>query len=65
MSRLSVAGTGWVVIIVMWLLNYLGLEADEGTITAAVEAALVVFGFVAALIGQLRRRDLQYGLFRK
>lgn len=62
---ISLAGTGWIVIAIMWLLNFFGLDADEGSVTATVEAALVVFGFVAALVGQIRRKDLKFGLIRK
>ena len=65
MSNVSLAGTGWAVIGVMWLLRYFGLEADEGSVTAVVEAAFIVFGFVAALVGQIRRKDLRFGLIRK
>lgn len=65
MSKLSLAGTGWAVIIIMWLLNYFGLDADEGSVTATVEAFFVVAGFVAALVGQIRRKDLSWGIVRK
>ena len=64
-NAVSMAGVGWAVVLLMTLLKAIGVEADEATVTGAVEALITFAGFVLAVWGQLRRSDLKYGLIRQ
>lgn len=64
-SKYSFAGVGWLVALIGLVVNYFGLDLDEAAITELAIAFVTVFGFVQALLGQLLREDLDWGLFRK
>lgn len=64
-TKISMAGTGWIVLAIVGVLNLFGLEADEGTVAGVVEAVATIAGFVLALYGQVRRSDLELGILRK
>ena len=64
-TTISKAGIGMYIEIAASLLNYLGLDFDEGLLTEAVLAILTGIGAVIWVIGQLLRRDLSWGIFRK
>ena len=61
----SMAGSGLVVSVLVFGAKFLGLDLDEGTITEGVANILAAVGFVLLVWGQLRRKDLNWGLFRK
>lgn len=58
-------GTGMIVLIVALIANLSGLDFDDKQITETAEATILLFGFGLSVIGQLMRRDLTWGMFRK
>ncbi len=60
----SFAGTGWLVLLLSLVARHFGLDLDDAEITELALALATVGGFLAALWGQIRRKDLKYGLFR-
>lgn len=64
-SSVSMTGTGVAIYALMTVLAYFGVSLSEGDVAKVVEQALSVFSFVLMVYGQLRRKDLNYGVFRK
>jgi hypothetical protein len=60
----SLTGTGLIVVIVTELLRAFGVE-NTGGVQEAVVGLLTFIGWVALVYGQLRRKDLSWGIFRK
>ena len=58
------SGTGLLVLGLGYVLNYLGVNADSSEVAGWADALLKVLGLVWMLWGQLRRKDLQMGLWR-
>lgn len=64
-NNVSMTGSGVIVYIIAFALSYFGvLNVDNSQIARAVEAASQVIGFLMIVWGQIRRNDLQYGLWR-
>lgn len=63
--KLSIAGVGMYVSVITVLLNLFGITPDPGSVEAAVSAGVTLFGFALWIIGQVRRRDLKFGIVRK
>lgn len=49
----------------VYLLHMFGLDFDEGAATELVLAVLTMVSFAVWVYGQLDRKDLKLGLFRK
>lgn len=67
-DKISLAGSGLVGIIVYVLVlvaKYLGLDVAESDLTTQVSNIVGAIGFVMALIGQYKRKDLVGGIIRK
>jgi hypothetical protein len=64
-NAISMAGTGWAVLALVYLFSLVGIEMDETSVGAFIEALITVVGFVLAVWGQFRRSDLILGLFRR
>lgn len=62
---ISLTGTGILITLIEYALRFLGLEFEEGSVAAAVNGLVVFVGFVLVIVGQLRRKDLRFGLVRK
>lgn len=62
---MSKAGVGAVVILVESLLRFIGVDFPEGSVSEAINGLVVFGGLVLLVVGQLQRKDLKYGLFRK
>lgn len=62
---ISLTGTGILITLIEYVLRFFGLEFEEGSVAAAVNGLLVFIGFVLVIVGQLRRKDLRFGLVRK
>lgn len=58
-------GSGMLVIALGYILNYLGVNADSSDLAGYADGILKVAGLIMLLWGQLRRKDLTWGLFRK
>jgi len=64
-DKTSLAGSGWIFLILGLLARFFELDLDEGAITETGTAVVLVISFLGALWGQFRRKDLTFGLFRK
>lgn len=64
-ATISKAGLGMYITVVASILRSLGLDLDEGTATEAVLAIVQGIGALLWLIGQVLRKDLSWGIFRK
>lgn len=62
---ISLTGTGILITLIEYVLRFFGLEFEEGSVAAAVNGLVVFVGFVLVIVGQLRRKDLRFGLVRK
>lgn len=65
MTPVSITGSGLIVIIVEMVLHYFNITPEADSVTAVVNGAIIVVGWLAVIIGQLRRKDLHFGLIRK
>ena len=61
----SLAGTGWIIMLVSLIAKWANLDLDEGQITEIATALVIAFGFLTALVGQMMRQDLTWGFRRK
>lgn len=61
----SVTGIGAIVMVVEYLAKLSGFELPDGSIANAVNGLVSFIGLVMIVWGQLRRKDLRYGIFRK
>ena len=52
-------------VIIVGLFQMIGIDADEGQITEALLAIATLISFATWVWGQLSRKDLDWGLFRK
>ena len=64
-TKTSMTGTGMLVLLIEYGLHYFGIEISQGSIIEFVNGIIVILGFTLSMIGQLRREDLSFGLFRK
>lgn len=65
MTPVSFAGLGTIALTIEAILRIIGIEFTEGSVEAALNGLVVFVGFVLLIVGQLRRKDLKYGLLRK
>lgn len=65
LDKTSLAGNGWIILLVALAVNWSGLDLDQAQITETATQIAGTVGFLAALVGQVRRKDLEMGLFRK
>lgn len=65
MSKISLTGVGVLIMLVQTALTLLGIETEPGTVEYAVNSFVAVVGFIALVIGQVRRKDLHAGIIRK
>lgn len=65
MTKYSVGGVGMYAVIIVGLFQMIGIDADEGQITEALLAIATLISFATWVWGQLSRKDLDWGLFRK
>lgn len=64
-TKYSMAGVGWLTVVLSYVLAYLGVNADSSQIAAWADNIIAVVGLIMIIIGQLRRKDLHLGLWRK
>ena len=65
MSKLSMTGVGLVVYVVSIILTWFGIAVDTTEITGFVNSLVNIIGFALMIAGQLRRKDLIGGIYRK
>lgn len=59
------AGTGTLITLFVMVFKLLGIEVLETDIQKALEGFVAILGLVYLIVGQIRRKDLSYGFFRK
>ena len=64
-TTISKGGIGMYIVVAASALKFAGLDLDEGDLTEAIFAVLQGAGAVVWIIGQLLRKDLSWGIFRK
>lgn len=64
-TNYSMAGVGWVTVVLSYVLSYLGVNAEYSEIAGWANNIIGVAGLAMVIIGQLRRKDLFLGLWRK
>lgn len=57
-------GTGLAVIIITYVLQWLGVQFDANQVTVIVKDVIEVVGWLLTIIGQLKRQDLSFGFWR-
>ena len=61
----SMTGVGVVISILAFIAKYFQLDLDEGVITEGVSSIVQGVAFILVVWGQVRRKDLDWGLKRK
>lgn len=64
MTNVSLAGSGILALVVAEVLRWGGID-NIGDPASAFDGLLTFIGWVALIYGQLRRKDLTIGFFRK
>lgn len=64
-AQTSMVGTGLIITLVEMVLRHFDISFGEGEVAVAINGLLAFVGFIFILIGQLRRKDLKFGLLRK
>jgi hypothetical protein len=65
MNNISFAGSGLLVLVINGVLQAFGITPDAGSVAAVIQGGVIIFGWVLLIVGQLKRKDLHYGLLRK
>lgn len=65
MQNTSLGGVGMYATMIVMVLHWVGIDADEGMVTETLLAFATLVTFAVWAYGQFRRRDLKFGLFRK
>jgi len=64
-TNVSMTGTGILTIILSYILSVLGVNAETSQIASWVASMINLLGLIWVIWGQLRRKDLSVGFFRK
>lgn len=54
-----------IVTVLQVILPLFGLQVPEGSLTQSVQGVITLIGLVVAIVGQIKRKDMKYGLIRK
>lgn len=65
MKQFSVAGIGVYVSIIEGLLHLADITPEPGSVAQIVNDSITVLGWILIILGQLKRSDLHWGIFRK
>ena len=60
----SLTGTGLLILVLAWSLSFFGITTDETQIAIVIHAIAICMGWAMTIIGQLRRKDMSFGIFR-
>ena len=63
-SSVSMTGVGAIVTLIEALLRVFEVEIAEGSVSAGVNGLVSFVGLVLMVWGQVRRKDLKFGLLR-
>ena len=64
-TNYSMTGIGLVIVLVEMILKFLGVELPEGSVAKIINDLVSGIGGVLVIWGQLRRKDLSLGFWRK
>ena len=64
-TKVSKAGTGMYITALSGILTIIGIDIDEGLLTEAFIAVLQGAGALLWVYGQIARKDMEWGMFRK
>jgi|JI8StandDraft_1071087.scaffolds.fasta_scaffold00207_37 uncharacterized membrane protein len=65
LTSISKAGSGTVVLLLGAVLQMFGIEYSSEQLEIAINGFMAFVGFALLVWGQLDRKDLKFGLFRK
>jgi len=65
LNTVSLTGTGVLISLLAMGLKYFGIVVDENQVAAFVNNLAQIVAFVMIIVGQVRRKDLSFGLLRK
>ena len=65
MSNISITGIGVIITVLDAILPLVGVRLEPGTVSSAINGIVSFVGFILLVWGQVRRKDLKYGFFRK
>lgn len=64
-TNISMTGLGGLITIVFTVLRLFGIEVPDEAAAKLTEAVATIIGIALLVYGQLRRKDVEYGIFRK
>lgn len=64
-TNISKTGAGLYITLIETVLRLLGVEFPDGSVAEAVNAFVMIIGFLLLIVGQFARKDLKVGLMRK
>ena len=64
-TTVSMTGSGLLTIALGTVLGWLGVNAEASQLAGWVDAIVKLAGLIMLVIGQLRRKDLSWGFWRK
>jgi len=64
-KTVSMTGTGIVVELLLWAVEYFNLTVGGGEVEAGVKGLFAFLGLAFIIVGQVRRKDMKFGLVRK
>jgi len=65
MIPVSRAGAGLYTFVLVLVARWFGIDLDEGDATEIITSSITLISFILLIWGQLARKDLMFGLFRK
>lgn len=63
-TNLSMTGSGIAIALVEYLLTVMNVKFEAGSVASFVNSIIVAVSFIFVVWGQMRRKDLSFGLFR-
>ena len=64
-TNVSMTGTGITIVLIETILRVMGIEFPDYSVTETVNGIISAGGFVFLVWGQMRRKDITWGIFRK
>lgn len=61
----SMAGSGLIITLIETILKLTGVEFPDGSVSAGINGIIAFVGLILLVWGQVRRKDLKFGLIRK
>ena len=63
-NSVSMTGTGIAITLIEYALSAMNVTFDAGSVSAAVNGLISFVGLLLVVWGQIRRKDLTFGMFR-